>query len=279
MGTWSVLDSVSLCRGERELAIARRRVPPLPAGTVWYKRYVGDSIAVPWWQVLAFVGVFGTLVAANALFSPVQLPWRSVASSTTDVSGWLWGAVIGVMLVWMGWRSRPSLRAKARARRARVGPLEDVVRRGRTAETAVRVLAERRRGAKIDSPGPFWVTWNLGAPIIIVAVGCMVLANVAMHLLLGAEPAWWRPLVPLAFVMAGVLLANRHRGDPKRLQQGRCADCGYDLRSVAPDAALVAAGVDAGPARCPECGTRLPLVPSASGREVLWWDKRTRGLV
>ncbi len=279
MGKWSVLDGVSLCRGERELAIARRRVPALRAGTAWYKRYVGGSITLPWWQVLTFVGVLGTLVVVNALFSPAQLPWRSVASSTTDVSGWLWGTAMGVMLVSFGWAARPTARSRASARRARVGPFEDVVRRGRTAEMAVRVLAERRHCAKIDSPGPFWVTWNLGAPIIIVALGCMVLANVAVDMLLGAEPAWWRPLVPLAFPAAAVLIANRHRGDPKRLLQGRCADCGYDLRSVAPDAALVAAGVDAGPGRCPECGTRLPLVPPASGREVLWWDRRTRGLV
>jgi hypothetical protein len=277
MGTWSVLDRVSWWRGERELALARQRVRPLPAETVWFKRYVGESIAVPWWQVLAFAGVFGSLVAANAFFSPVQLPWRVEKLDAALFSGWLWQMSLGVMLVWMGWRSWPSLRAKARARRARVRPFVDVMRGGGDIALAQRVLTERRSGLHLESHAPFWVVLHAVAPMIQFAMGCLLIA-VAIEQLL-TTTTWVGPIAMAVLMVVAMGGAWWQLGNPKRVMDGRCADCGYDLRSVESEAALVAAGVDAGPGRCPECGTRLPLVPPASGREVLWWDARTRGLV
>ncbi len=277
MGTWSVLDRVSLWRGERELALARQRVRPLPAGTVWYKRYVGESIAVPWWQVLAFVGAFGTLIAVNTFFSPVQLPWRLEKWDASMFSAWLWQMALGVMLVWMGCRSWPSLRAKARARRARVRPFVDVMRGGGDSALAQRVLTERRSGLSLESDAPFWIVLKAVAPMIQFAMGCVLIA-VAMEVLL-TNTTRVGPIAMAVLMVVAMGGAWWQLGNPKRVMDGRCADCGYDLRSVESEAALVAAGVDAGPGRCPECGTRLPLVPPASGREVLWWDARTRGLV
>jgi hypothetical protein len=85
--------------------------------------------------------------------------------------------------------------------------------------------------------------------------------------------AAWRGTTAMA-ILAGIgiaasaavhLRASRRAERPElgeALERGLCPDCGYELGGLPP--ALTAgalAGLDVGPASCPECGGRWPRVP------------------
>jgi hypothetical protein len=56
----------------------------------------------------------------------------------------------------------------------------------------------------------------------------------------GAMPLWCPMCV---FAIAPAIAGRRHRARQRRIREGRCLSCGYDLRAT--------------PGRCPECGAEL----------------------
>lgn len=280
MGKWSVLDQISWYRGVQAEMQARRNLKPpaLPADTPWYKRYVGDGTQTRWWQILLFLGGFAIVCVLNFSFEPIRLPWWDAAWGRLSAGWWVWQLGIAAFWFWCAYKVRVSVRERARARRARLGPFEDVVKRGRTAEIAIRVIAERREAALKQSSPPFWVWLAQRRSMLLAGGGVIMLAQAIEDLVAGPNSSVSMSIgTPIVLLGILVLIATS-RVKKVDLSQRKCPDCDYDLRATEPDAKLEAAGVDAGPARCPECGTRLPLVPAANGREVLWWDRRTRGL-
>lgn len=90
--------------------------------------------------------------------------------------------------------------------------------------------------------------------------------------LLSRLPGNWPMPVPAMFIgivagFTGIWYSHRRygvvcRGLGASLQSRSCPDCGYPLGDIPPgiDPSLLG-GVNAGPARCHECGTPWPLVP------------------
>ncbi|HLP84059.1 MAG TPA: hypothetical protein VK157_06890 [Phycisphaerales bacterium] len=281
MGKWSVLDQISWYRGVEAESLARRNLKPpaLPADTPWYKRYVGNGTQTRWWHILVFLGVFAIVCVVNFSFEPITLPWWDAAWEKLSAPEWMWRFVIAGFWFWCAYRVRVTVRERARARRARLGPFEDVVKRGRTAEIAIRVMAERREAALKQPSRPIWVWLSGRRSMLFAGAAVIMLAQAIEDLVAGPKNNMSLSIGALVALIVILVLIATSRVNKVDLSKRTCPDCDYDLHATEPDAKLEAAGVDAGPARCPECGTRLPLVPAASGREVLWWDRRTRGLV
>lgn len=155
------------------------------------------------------------------------------------------------------------------ARTHRTRPLDKELRNSiADGGAALRTTAERRRrdlrdlGLLVQGSSTFVGLDRIGPLGLVIAIASISVAGFLFSLKLVGTALF--PFFGLIYVggIAMMVLRLPYVSVQLRraLREGRCPDCGYDLKGI-PSAVPVVGGVNVGPAVCPECGTRWPLVP------------------
>ncbi len=273
MGIWSALDDITLFRYEQASYEAERYRKP-SKDAPWYRQHVSEFFQVSWFGFLCATVGCGILLFAFVGYSKGATWWPMVERGMNMV----WGPICIAMsgLVFVGAFRLNNTRRRARARRARVAPF--VAARTRSEErwvaTARHAIALRQQQPE-DNGSVIAAVRSQVRPLLILGAVYMFVRGIEEMTDLPME---WLTRVLLLCVFAIVLWSVKSgRGRAMARQRAkRCPHCDYDLASATSDGVLAEMGVDAGPARCTECGLRYPLVPPATAGEVDFWDWRTR---
>ncbi len=270
----SILDHVALAHGRRafehrpvrELLDAPPRRGALGRGRPGHWR--GQ------WPFFAFIAVtLGAVVVIRALDPPetetaplfqivIGAAWI-IMSSLWPVSDRRLGAVR-----WL--RVAPLLRARRAAESdgADAGALVEALRIRITARSEF--LADVPREARVRDvrAGPRAAT----RPVLAIGLYFVVIGLLGLFPRSPGGVGEWMLWIAAAGMLAVLFLSLRRRLPAriaKQQRNGLCPDCGYQLRGIGHDAVLHGAGLDLGPAQCPECGVRWPLVPPPTAEEVI----------
>ncbi len=150
---------------------------------------------------------------------------------------------------------------------------------GKLAEAAMELLAERRAHRatltrmKRASDG---VASPAGLRLMIAGQLVMYLAMLILPLTTlvpAARGALWLTLPAMVVGVGGMCFfgwrTSASRRVDERQRAGSCPDCGYEVGGLGDDPALNGLVPGCGPASCPECGVKYPLVPPPTPHEVM----------
>ena len=273
MGIWSALDDITLFRAEQARYEAQRDAVPAKDAP-WYRQHVSKSFKVSWLGLLCVAVACGFMLFAFVGYKRDAAWFPAVERVLRLVWGPLYIAV-ALVQVWIVYRTS-NVRWRASVRRARVAPFSAARTRGeeRWAATARHALALRQNQVAEGVPVIAAVRAQ-ARPMLLVCAAYLV--AIGFEKITGIRVTWLAAvmLVCVLTILLWGIASGRGRA-MARQRAKRCPHCDYDLASAASDGVLEEMGVDAGPARCTECGLRYPLVPPATAAEVDFWDWRTR---
>lgn len=213
----------------------------------------------------AFASLFATAIPERIRAVPCMLGVCIALASFAASTSWSDARIGGVRFL----RVAPLRRVKEAA---------TVARRAEHGRAAAELIAARHAHR-------LTLKWSARARDVVASpqgMRLMTLAQMTMYLAMVISPIayalpqyrwamWWGLPVMLAAMGAMFFFSYRARVSRRvdeRQRAGKCPDCGYDVSGLGDDPALDGLVPGCGPASCPECGVKYPLVPPPTPREV-----------
>lgn len=138
-----------------------------------------------------------------------------------------------------------------------------------TARHAHRATLTRLKRGRDKDASPVGLRLITLAQLVSYSSLLMVFSVTMMPVL---RSAVWLMLVTAFVGLAGIIFFGWRRSVSRRVDErqraGKCPDCAYDVGGLGDDPALDGLVPGCGPASCPECGVKYPLVPPPTPREV-----------